>query len=188
MSPLVSLALLSLSLGYASGQVFRFGKCPDLPVQADFDVDRYYGSWYEYERYFFIPETLLKCSKAEYSAKPDDTVKVVNSGTNIITGSRSSSEGTARVDPNFGNPAKLSVNFGGRSSGGPYWVLKTDYDQFSLVYSCSSVFGRARFEILWILTRNQNGITEDQKNDLYRYLREIGVDPGSLSRTSQTGC
>ena len=40
MSPLVSLALLSLSLGYASGQVFRFGKCPDLPVQADFDVDR----------------------------------------------------------------------------------------------------------------------------------------------------
>lgn len=40
MTSLVSLSLMFLCLGVTSGQVFRFGSCPDVPVQADFDVDR----------------------------------------------------------------------------------------------------------------------------------------------------
>lgn len=47
-------------------------------------VFQYYGDWYEFERYFFIAETFLKCSAAEYSPLPDDTIRVVNSGKNIM--------------------------------------------------------------------------------------------------------
>lgn len=188
MTSLFPLSLVVLCLGMTSGQVFKFGSCPDVPVQADFDVGRYYGDWYEFERYFFIAETLLKCSAAQYSPLPDNTIQVINSGKNFITGRESSVVGSARVDPNAGNPAKLLVSFGGMSDG-PYWVVKTDYDQYSIVYSCTNVlFNRARFEILWILTRDRTGITEDVRSDLYQHLRQIGLDPSKLNPTTQTGC
>lgn len=56
MTSLVSLSLMFLCLGVTSGQVFRFGSCPDVPVQADFDVDRvsdltFFG--YSYLIYWF---------------------------------------------------------------------------------------------------------------------------------------
>lgn len=40
MTSLFSLSLMFLCLGMTSGQVFKFGSCPDVPVQADFDVDQ----------------------------------------------------------------------------------------------------------------------------------------------------
>ncbi|XP_048738399.2 apolipoprotein D-like [Ostrea edulis] len=179
---------LLFCLGYVSAQVFKFGSCPNVPVQSDFDLDRYYGTWYEFERYFFIAESLLKCSSATYSSKPDGTIQVVNSGVNFITGRDSSVTGTASVDPKFNNTAKLTVGFGGFSNG-PYWVLKTDYDQYVIVFSCTNIlFGRAHTEIMWILTRERTGITEEMKNDLHRYIRQVGLDPSKLSPTQQTNC
>lgn len=47
-------------------------------------VLQYYGDWYEFERYFFIAETLLKCSAAQYSPLPDNTIQVINSGKNFM--------------------------------------------------------------------------------------------------------
>ncbi|XP_062594322.1 apolipoprotein D-like [Saccostrea cucullata] len=175
-------------VGYTSAQVFRLGGCPDVPVQSEFDVDQYYGSWYEFERYFFIAEELLRCSAASYSPKPDGTIEVINSGINFITGRNSSVTGTATVDPAAGDPAKLRVSFG-RFSNGPYWVLKTDYDQYSIVYSCTNIFfGKAHTEVLWILTRDRSGVTDGVKSDLYQYIRQIGLDPSKLKPTQQTDC
>ena len=45
---------------------------------------QYLGDWYEFERFFFIPEVLLKCSKANYSMNADGTVRVINSGVNKL--------------------------------------------------------------------------------------------------------
>ena len=34
-----------------------------------------------------------------------------------------------------------------------YTVLDTDYETYSIVYSCSTIFGSASFDLLWILAR-----------------------------------
>lgn len=41
---------------------------------------------------------------------------------------------------------------------------------------------------MWILTRERTGITEEMKNDLHRYIRQVGLDPSKLSPTQQTNC
>ena len=38
---------------------------------------------------------------------------------------------------------------------GDYWILDTDFDSFSSVYSCSTVAGAARYELAFILTRDR---------------------------------
>ncbi|XP_052122429.1 apolipoprotein D-like [Frankliniella occidentalis] len=41
--------------------------------------------------------------------------------------------------------------FGKREA--PYWVLETDYYNFSLVYSCSDILGFLKIESAWVLAR-----------------------------------
>jgi hypothetical protein len=38
--------------------------------------------------------------------------------------------------------------------------VATDYEKYSVVYSCSSIFGLAKAEYVWILTREQNPTEE----------------------------
>ena len=55
------------------------------------------------------------------------------------------------MDP-VGAPGKLKVDFG-VGKPGDYWVLDTDYDNFSVVYSCSEIFGQITQAII---TRTNN--------------------------------
>uniref|UniRef100_A0A672GUP1 Apolipoprotein D n=1 Tax=Salarias fasciatus TaxID=181472 RepID=A0A672GUP1_SALFA len=140
-----SLQVVSLTLllaAAASAQGLKLGKCPQpatvvLPLQ-------YLGKWYGIQK---LPTTFQKgqCSTAVYTLKSPGVIGVLNSELFDI------SKGTATVkDP--AEPAKLEVSFSKDSPPGPYWVLSTDYQGHTLVYSCREV-GLFHRELAWIMSR-----------------------------------
>ncbi|ELK38027.1 Apolipoprotein D [Myotis davidii] len=134
-----ALLLLSALAGLfraAEGQAFHLGKCPTPPVQENFDVNKYLGRWYEIEK---IPVSFEKgsCIQANYSLMENGNIKVINQELRA-DGTVNQIEGEASQS-NFTEPAKLGVKFFWLMPLAPYWVLATDYENYALVYSCTTI-------------------------------------------------
>lgn len=87
-------------------------------------------------------------------------------------------------------PNKLYVDFRNigkhseRKNAANYHVWLTDYDNYSLVYSCDIIFGFIKFEAAWILSRSQN-LDEQKIEYLKSVLNSSGVDRTKLEKVSQ---
>ncbi|KAL4635852.1 apolipoprotein D-like [Arapaima gigas] len=69
---------------------------------------------------------------------------------------------------------------------GNCWVLSTNYDSYSLVYSCNTSMG-LRTEFAWILSRNQT-LSREPVARLWDTLRSSCTDADKLTATKQTAC
>uniref|UniRef100_UPI0037E96D8A apolipoprotein D-like n=1 Tax=Semicossyphus pulcher TaxID=241346 RepID=UPI0037E96D8A len=178
------LFVLLLTAAAADCQSFHRGRCPQPPVQENFNVTKYMGTWYEIEK---LPAMFEKgkCNQATYSLLEDGTVKVRNAEL-LSNGKISSIEGVATVK-NSSQPAILDVSFFKGVPGAPYWVLSTDYHSYALVYSCSDYFGLFHVDFAWILARPRV-LTEDVISQLHDKLDAAGVNIKRLLVSDQTGC
>nr|XP_040028341.1 apolipoprotein D-like [Gasterosteus aculeatus aculeatus] len=152
--------------------------CPKPDVQANFDVSKYLGKWYGIKK---LPTPFQKgeCSTAFYSLKSSGEIGVLNSGL-LEDGTIRSAVATATVkDPS--DPAKLAVSFSPESSA-PYWVLSTDYEGHSLVYSCTN--RQSGREYAWILSREPT-LPEETVKKLEDVLSSIGIDVDKMAPTNQ---
>jgi lipocalin len=125
------------------------GSCPNVQVQKNFQVNSYLGKWYSYQQYPAVFSDGGSCVIAQYGLNPNGTVSVFNSQLSK-NGQYLSVEGFASLVA----PGKLFVEFPGSSSmglkeDGNYWVLSTDYSNYSVVYFCSDFRGNriGRFTI-----------------------------------------
>merc|ERR1712004_682079 len=139
---MLSLAIVFMCVaGLGQAQTIGFGGCSKkVTVKENFDIVKYMGTWYEYGS---IPNTFqsgLKCVSATYTLKDKDASVEDITGEAKIVGPE---------------PAKLGVRFFSLQPFGPYWVVDTDYDDYTFIWSCSSV-GVAHAEFAWILTRATN--------------------------------
>ncbi|CAJ1072703.1 apolipoprotein D-like [Xyrichtys novacula] len=174
----ISLALLSVLA--ANAQVISPGRCPRPAVQEKFDAARYLGKWYDIQR---LPHSFQKgeCCTATYSLQSPGVVGVLNKEL-LADGSISSISGTAYAK-DASEPAKLLVSFFENSPPAPYWVLSTDYDSYSLVYSCTDL-GVLHVEFAWIMSRTPT-MPEETLADLHSTLSSIGVNVDKLLTTNQ---
>ena len=103
------------------------------------------------------------------------------------TGVREETIGSAAI-LNTNEPAKLLVTFqfGPIKVSSDYWVLETDYNTYSLVYSCRSVLGN-KSEFAWILSR-RNTLSQDIVNNLRNKLTAYGIDVNQFLITDQSNC
>jgi len=136
-----------------------FGSCkvnPAPEVVQNFNVKEYMGKWYEQFRDVNVPFQKGECTTAEYSIRDDGKVNVINSEYISEADQRKVANGRA-VCPT--SEAKCKVSFGKESSfiskftEGNYWVYETDYNNYSIIYSCSEFLGVYHFEFVWALTR-----------------------------------
>ncbi|KAL4234724.1 hypothetical protein ACF0H5_006366 [Mactra antiquata] len=174
---------IAVIVGVSEAQIPHFGKCPDIPVVQNLDVSRYLGDWYEISRFFFFIEGSEVCVRANYSLKDDGHIKVFNRG--IKNGQEDSAIGDA-VAEDSNVPAKLSVSFNG-SPRVPYWIVDTDYDNYSLVWSCNELLGVAQADFSWILSRKKT-LDQASYDKLTAKLASYGVDTSSFSMTDQSSC
>lgn len=65
-------------------QIPSFGGCPVYQPMAEFDKERFMGTWYEAERYFTVTELASRCISATYERRQDDLIWVNNSITNRL--------------------------------------------------------------------------------------------------------
>ena len=179
---LIILALVCIS---AVKNDTAWGKCPDVEYQLEsFDVSRYLGKWYEIARAVKTPFQRGECSQALYSLNEEDgTVRVENS--EKIGEHRHIAIGKAETTP---NPFVLKVSFGesflSKFFKGDYRVIDTDYENFSIVYSCTDLL-IARAEFLWILSRTPK-ISDEQLINLSAFVaNKLGYTPDRLRFTRQ---
>jgi apolipoprotein D and lipocalin family protein len=160
--------------------------CPTPALQANFDAKRYLGLWNEQARDASMPWESNDCQQARYSANPDGTVAVLNSQFDPIKKIVSTANAVATF-----NGAQGKVQFFPYAPAGDYRVLATDYENFSLVYSCDT-FLLAKTEYVWVLTRSQAPV----EGDIYKALQILkekvpDYDQTQIRRTlhgAKNGC
>ncbi|XP_026478685.1 apolipoprotein D-like [Ctenocephalides felis] len=171
-------------------QVPSFGECPDVQVVQDFKVDEYLGKWYEIEKYFAIFELGGKCISAVYGKHPNDTdaITVVNKQINQIFGTSSQVEGYAKFEDPSSTEAKLTVTFTSLpvSNSGKYWVLGTDYENYAVVWSCSSA-AYLNGQFAWILARERKP-SEEILEKAYAVIEQNNLSKFYLMKTNQDDC
>ncbi|KAL0966821.1 hypothetical protein UPYG_G00300570 [Umbra pygmaea] len=180
MQALQVLSLTLLSVLAANAQNIRPGKCPQPPVQADFDVDKYLGKWYGIKK---IPNSFQKgeCSTATYSQKSPGVVGVLN---RELRAENIASSTTGYAKPkDSSEPAKLEVTFSEGSPPSPYWVLSSDYEGHSLVYSCTEIDAYIK-EFAWIMSR-KNTLSEEKLEELQDVLTSNGINIDGMTLTKQ---
>jgi len=176
------LCVFSLAL-IAAVSGIDFGGCPTVKTQEKVDINKYLGYWYEI---FVFPTRFEKggCTRAHYTLKPDGHIEVFNRG--IDHGKNNTVTGDA-YRPNDDEQGKLLVRFAAGTPYGNYWVIDTDYETYSLVYSCSSVVNVFHIEMAWILSREMT-LDEQVAQRLKDKLSGFGVDVSKFVATNQTGC
>ena len=181
-SLIASLAALSIDQTQAT---ISSGDCPKtVNTMPGFAVGPYLGRWYDMSSDFFFAGP---CTSATYLLKDNGNVQIKNRGWFwwfFFSYYSVLGEATCSATDN----GKCWVNFGtsATTQEGPsnYNVLYTDYDNVSLVYSCSdTIFGKN--ENGWVLTRDWN-ISEAKVNEYEAKFKELMPTwGGSLSKHDQ---
>ncbi|KAK9505728.1 hypothetical protein O3M35_009717 [Rhynocoris fuscipes] len=150
------LVVISL-LAIVNAQMPGIGWCPDKRAMPGFDIDRYLGTWYEAERYFTVLEAGSRCARTNYTKAVDGRILVSNEITNRLTGIKRVLDGEIRNIPKGGVDSKISVKY----STLPfpveteYIILDTDYDSYSVVWSCSGIGPLVNTQSAWVMTRDR---------------------------------
>lgn len=184
---MLRLSIILLLATTAMAQVPAFGNCPKVEYMTNFEGERYMGVWYEIERYFTIFEIGGKCVQANYTLNENGTINVHNKQISYITGVANSISGIARFEDKP-TESKLLVTFSSVpfSADAPYWVLETDYDNYSVVWSCTN-YGFVSAKFVWILTRDPSPSLETMEK-AYQVLDRNGISRAYFIRTDQKNC
>ena len=145
---------------------------PDgVEVVRDFEASRYLGKWYEIARLDHSFERGLQGVTAEYSARDDGGIDVINSGYNLEDDERESAEGTAYfIDGR--DKGRLKVSFFGPFYGA-YNIMELDED-----YQWALVCGPDK-DYLWVLSRSPD-IDQQVLDGLIQKANSLGFKTDEL--------
>jgi apolipoprotein D and lipocalin family protein len=164
---------LSIILAMILSTILGCGSDAELATKADFDLNKYLGTWYEIARFPHSFEKGLSCVSAEYSLREDGKINVKNKGFQTNKEKWTSIDGVARV-PDISKPGEIKVQFFWPFSG-DYFVIDVDEEyHYALVGSPSRKY-------LWILSREVqlNEITIQQ---ITAAAEEAGFEVSKLER------
>ncbi|XP_061721996.1 uncharacterized protein LOC133528577 [Cydia pomonella] len=126
------------------------GQCdPNIQVIQNFDPTKYEARWRLIESYASEFQTGT-CNDATYTIQNDGSVLVYN--TQVINETLDTITGSAVLATADGS-GKLLVTFPGAPEPVEYWILDTDYESYSLVYSCVNLNSDQRRVWSWKMSR-----------------------------------
>ena len=144
----------------------------DIAAVQDFEPERYMGKWYEIARLPQYFERDLDEVTAEYTLKPDGTIKVVNSGRR--GDEAKSATGTAHLKHPDADPlaGELRVSF--------FWPFYADYRIIVLApdYSYAVVTAGSR-DYYWVLSRTPT-MEQERLDGILNRAKALGFELGKL--------
>ncbi|XP_062544882.1 apolipoprotein D [Armigeres subalbatus] len=176
-----------------------FGKCPNYPTMPKFNMTRFLGKWFEVERSFYLPEIASGCTTLTFEdttirdadSRPqlEIAIKTVNRWTGnpsvsigeAITENEKSSIMTVQMKSTL--PSAVARFLPG---SGKYQVLYTNYDDFAILWSCSS-FVAVHADQIWLLGRERD-YSADVRKKIYSALKQLSLDPERLFISKNTNC
>lgn len=135
---LLSVLVTVLSIN-TNGQVIFPRQCPTHTFMTPFIPQQYSGRWYEIKRYDTDTQTDGDCTVSLYTlANPS----LFNVQYNMLVGPQPITiNGQSAVSFPNENPLRgmLSLSFGGPPTTSNYWILDTDFVNYSVVWFCREV-------------------------------------------------
>ena len=114
---------------------------------------KYLGLWYEIERSKVFFEENLKCTTAVYGDLNATTISVVNNGFDTVLNAPAPPANGYATIKDLNAPNRLEASLNGADPGS-YNVWTTDYDNYAVVYACTTFIPFvSKFEPMWILGR-----------------------------------
>ncbi|XP_053680165.1 apolipoprotein D-like [Anopheles nili] len=168
------LVCCALLVVLVQGTIFE-RPCRSLDAVQDFQVEKYLGLWYDLEHYEASFEQNTDCVTAEYSRYTDGSIRVFNSAVRLTDGLLYAVDGLALLSYPEANPleAKLNVSFyGAPNDESNYWVLDTDYESYSIVWSCEPIGQDRSLEYYWLLSRTPALPDDEQLRDKIAMVKQ----------------
>ncbi|XP_068626806.1 apolipoprotein D-like [Battus philenor] len=170
-----------------TAQIPSLGFCPDYQPMANFNMNRFLGTWFEAERYFSVSELGSRCVTTKYESTPEGRILVSNEITNAVTGMKRVLEGHLQMIGREGEGrmivkyATLPVPYDTEFS-----VLETDYDSYAVMWSCSGI-GPVHIQNAWVLTRERLA-PQMVMQRAYAALERYKVSRTFFIKTNQEDC
>ncbi|SDE86834.1 lipocalin family protein [Rhodospira trueperi] len=164
------------------GGLLALAGCTGLPsgltAVRDFDVTRFYGTWYSIMRLDHSFERGMTNVRATYQPRDDGTVAVLNRGWNPRTCRWSTISGTARFREGP-DVASFGVTLGAPIEGGLH-IIALDTEDYQWALASGPTRG-----YLWILSRTPT-MPDEQRHALMRRARDFGFPVENLVRVDQS--
>ncbi len=178
------LLLLPLVLLSSCAVTKRSSGTGPLNTEDKVDVRKYSGKWYEIARFPNIFQRGCVSATAEYSVKPDGSIRVVNTciradgSTRSITGSARPVDASAnRLKVTFSD--SLYAKFIPVPDEGNYWIIHVGQGYRH------AIVGTPDRKSLWLLSRSSS-ISSGEIERLKRIAADEGFDIGKLVVDSHT--
>jgi len=142
-----------------------------------FELEKYFGKWYEIARFDHSFERGLEAVTAEYSAREDGGVRVQNRGFSVIKNEWEESIGKAYFVETE-NLGYLKVSFFGPFYGS-YVIFELDKQDYQYAFVTSS-----KQSYVWFLSRSPT-VSKELKRHFKEVLRQKGFDPKKLIWVNQ---
>ncbi|KAL1492980.1 hypothetical protein ABEB36_011132 [Hypothenemus hampei] len=177
------LSLITLS----GAQIPSFGFCPDYLPMAHFDMNSFFGKWYEAERYFQFSEVASRCVVTDYAVGPNGKIYVSNEVTNRFTGVKRVIGGNLDLTGKK-TEGRLIVKYDTTpiSTTSTLTILETDYDNYAVIWSCSGL-GPINAQSAWLMTRERIPDTTTLQK-AYGVLDKLKISRTFFVKTDQEGC
>ncbi|XP_055629406.1 apolipoprotein D-like [Toxorhynchites rutilus septentrionalis] len=175
------------------------GRCPNYPSMPKFNITRFLGKWYEVERSFYLPEIASGCTTLTFENttrnNPEDKfqLEIVVKTVNRWTGNPSVSICEAFTENDKSSIMSVQLKSTLPSAiarflpgSGQYQVLYTNFENFAILWSCSS-FLAVHTDQIWLLGRERDYPAETRKK-IYSALTQLSLDPERLFISKNDNC
>ena len=178
----VTFCLLVIS---AQGQI-PVERCPDVKGVANFDGYAYLGNWYEQGRYPTLLEDHGRCVVTNIAVGPiSRTIRSRTQYINSETNETHVLEGEAQQGSTTGE-GRFLVHFLNPDVTVPFYVLGTDYENYSVGFVCFERNG-VFLESLFLTTRTPVP-TRDEIDAIIQVLDDNNIDRDQIIDTDQDDC
>ncbi|KAK9869301.1 hypothetical protein WA026_003053 [Henosepilachna vigintioctopunctata] len=180
--------VFALFLCGINSQIIRPGKCPDVPVQENFNLIEFGGVWYEAERTPIGFEDGGSCTKHSLTPLSNVKLHVLISQLLRESGQTRLIDGTATLNDKP-DEAKFTVNLnlGPESRPTPYFALEVDYNEYASVWSCSQVNENTYAEFAIVLARSRNP-SEETLNKARNVYDRNNISRKEFQKVDQNNC